>query len=232
MLLIFILSISFKQLSWYSASEEGQNSNCNHDESSAINFDFGNWANDNLPNIHERNDHHCAATTGENAISIQRFDLSTLRPGASQLDYSKPHDASQLFTRTDHPSASEQEKVFLKLQRDQILSWFGQDWQQQQSPQKTLFRCDCETTLLYENQEEYFRDLAERASYWGIESTTFISSPPDSTADVTTLTTPIRSVSQPSDVDFESAAPENIPETSPVASCYAPKKRKAVFNQF
>ena len=102
----------------------------------------------------------------------------------------------------------------------------------EQSPQKKIFHYDCETILLYKNQEGYFRDLAERASYWDIESTTSISSLPDSTADVTTITTPIRSVSQASDDDFESTGPKNIPETPPVATCYAPKKRKVVFNPF
>ena len=87
-------------------------------------------------------------------------------------------------------------------------------------PRKILFCYDCETIHLYENQE----------GYWDIESATSISSPPDSTADVTTITTPIRSVSQPSDDDFESTGPTNIPETPPVAACYAPKKRKVVFN--
>ena len=103
----------------------------------------------------------------------------------------------------------------------------------EQSPQKKkFFHYDCETILLYKSQEGYFKDLAERASYWDIESTTSISSLPDSTADVTTITTPIRSVSQASDDDFESTGPKNIPETPPVATCYAPKKRKVVFNPF
>ena len=219
MILIFIFSTSFKQLSWSSASAEGQNSNCNHDESSASNFDFGNWAKVNLPNLHERNDRHCAATTGENALSIQRFGLSTLRPGVSRLNNSKPHDASQLFTGPDHPSASEQEKHSpFCVRANHVLLWT---------------RLTSTTPDISNNHlEGYFRDLEERSPYWDNESTTSISSPPDSTADVTTITTLIRSVSQPSDVDFESAAPENIPETPPVAACYAPKKRKVVFSQF
>ena len=96
----------------------------------------------------------------------------------------------------------------------------------EQSPRKIFSRYDCETIPFYENQEGYLSDLAERASCWDIESTVSISSPPDSTRDVTTITTPIRSASQPCDIDVESAAPENIPETPPVAACYAPKKRK------
>ena len=100
----------------------------------------------------------------------------------------------------------------------------------EQSSRQNLFCYDCKTTPLYENQEVYFS--AERASCRHIESTTSISFSPDSTTDVTRMTTPIRSASQPSNVDVESAAPGNIPETLPAAACFAPKKRKNVFNQF
>ena len=38
------------------------------------------------------------------------------------------------------------------------------------SPRKILFNYDCQSIPFYENQEGSIRDLAERESYWNIES--------------------------------------------------------------
>ena len=85
-----------------------------------------------------------------------------------------------------------------------------------ESPRKIVFRYDCDSLHLYENQEGSIRNNAECEGYWDTQAT--ISSP-DST--VPDQVNPISSV-----VDFAT------PETPSVSACYAPKKRKIEYKQF
>ena len=100
-----------------------------------------------------------------------------------------------------------------------------------ESPRKILFRYDCDSIPLYENQEGLIRDYAEREGYWDIQTT--ISSP-DST--VLDQVTPISSIlaSELSSGTQKSITPVvdlATPETPPVNACYAPRKRKIELKQ-
>ena len=101
-----------------------------------------------------------------------------------------------------------------------------------ESPRKILFRYDCDSILLYENQEGLIRNYAEREGYWDIQTT--ISSP-DST--VLDQDTPISSIlaSELSSRTQNFITPVMdlaTPETPPVNASYAPKKREIEFKQF
>ena len=43
----------------------------------------------------------------------------------------------------------------------------------EESPRKILFRYDCDSIPLYENQEGFFRNYAEREGYWDIQTTIY-----------------------------------------------------------
>ena len=59
----------------------------------------------------------------------------------------------------------------------------------EESPRKIIFRYDCDSIPLYENQEGLIRDYAEREGYWDIQIT--ISSPDSTDLD---QVTPISSI--------------------------------------
>ena len=108
------------------------------------------------------------------------------------------------------------------------------------SPRRTLCDYDFQSIPFYEKQEGSIRDLAERGSYWNIES---IESP-DSTEkdeDQQTPKTPTKSVifsitqqQQPQSYSASSSssscqspiAPTLLIETPTINACYAPKKLK------
>ena len=113
------------------------------------------------------------------------------------------------------------------------------------SPRKILLNYDCQSIPFYENQEGSIRNLAEREIYWNNESI----ETPDSTekkdedqqTPKTTIKPDIFSITQQQQQHTSSAsssasqsptAPNLVAETLPVAACYAPKKRKIVFNPF
>ena len=102
----------------------------------------------------------------------------------------------------------------------------------EESPRKTLFRYDCASIPLYENQERSIRDYAEREGYWDIKTT--ISSPdltvPDQVTPISSiLASEVSSGTQSSITPVVDLA---TPETTPVNACYAPKKRKIEFKRF
>ena len=102
----------------------------------------------------------------------------------------------------------------------------------EESPRKILFRYDCDSIPLYENQEGLIRDYAEREGYWDIQTT--ISSPESTVLDQVTpissiLASELSSGTQNSITTVEDLA---TPETPLVSACYAPKKRKIEFKQF
>ena len=102
----------------------------------------------------------------------------------------------------------------------------------EESPRKILFRYDCDSIPLYENQEGLIRDYAEREGYWDIQTT--ISSPDSTFLD---QVTPISSIlaSELSSGTQNSITPVvdlATPETPPVNACYAPRKRKIELKQF
>ena len=102
----------------------------------------------------------------------------------------------------------------------------------EESPRKKFFRYDCDSIPLYEKQERSIRNYAECEGYWDVQTT--ISSP-DST--VPDQVTPISSILAS---DLSSGTQSSItpvvdlatPETPPVSSCYAPKKRTIEFEPF
>ena len=111
------------------------------------------------------------------------------------------------------------------------------------SPRKILFNYDCQSIPFYENQEGSIRDLAERETYWNIESTESPDSTEKKDEDQQTPKTPIKpnifSITEQQQQHTSSAsssasqsptAPNLVAETPPINACYAPKKRKIVFN--
>ena len=101
-----------------------------------------------------------------------------------------------------------------------------------ESPRKILFRYDCDSIPLYENQEGLIRDYNEREGYWDIQTT--ISSPDYTVLDQFNpisfiLTSELSSGTQNYITTVVDLA---TPETPPVSACYATKKRKIEFKQF
>ena len=110
------------------------------------------------------------------------------------------------------------------------------------SPRKILFNYDCQSIPFYENQEGSIRDLAERESYWNIESIESPDSTEKKDEDQQTPKTPIKpdifSITQQQQQHTSSTsssgsqsptAPNLVAETPPINACFAPKKRKLQF---
>ena len=110
------------------------------------------------------------------------------------------------------------------------------------SPRKILFNYDCQSIPFYKTQEGSISDLAERESYWNIESIESPDSTEKKDEDQQTPKTPIKpdifSITQQQQQHTSSisssgsqrlSAPNLVAETPPINACFAPKKRKLQF---
>ena len=99
-----------------------------------------------------------------------------------------------------------------------------------ESPRKIVFRYDCDSLPLYENQEGSIRDYAECEGYWDTQAT--ISSPDSTVLDQVYLVSSVLAseLSSGTQISINLVVDWATPKTPTVSARYPLKKRKIKLN--